>query len=325
MNKENLKEAVLRSINEGAGIEIYLGLKNGEIRKANFIDEVQKEIKNVFIGDIKKQIIESENQIMCLSCSDERKDIIYHFDYTPLPDDLKFFDIVLDPKIDIKTFSFEDDKLSNIDFFLFLIGDEENQILLYKQLASINIYKKNSGIFVRKADNEFTRVNDDFLRIVPGFEMFKINEELYILDLKFLERKFKIYDVIRSAAVKEIKKINEYGIVQNAESLNNLLKDTSFARKLSRISEHSPVLGKVSNNAIISFTKNYPSLKNTFKYTDDNSQIILTTQKSMMTFIKLLNDDFLSSELTRNHYDSIAKDVLKEEQNHNGDNIQDVF
>lgn len=262
---------------------------------------------------------------MRLSCSDERKDIIYHFDYTPLPDDLKFFDIVLDPKIDIKTFSFEDDKLSNIDFFLFLIGDEENQILLYKQLASINIYKKNSGIFVRKADNEFTRVNDDFLRIVPGFEMFKINEELYILDLKFLERKFKIYDVIRSAAVKEIKKINEYGIVQNAESLNNLLKDTSFARKLSRISEHSPVLGKVSNNAIISFTKNYPSLKNTFKYTDDNSQIILTTQKSMMTFIKLLNDDFLSSELTRNHYDSIAKDVLKEEQNHNGDNIQDVF
>ena len=85
MNKENLKEAVLRSISEGAGIEIYLGLKNGEIRKANFIDEVQKEIKNVFIGDIKKQIIESENQIMCLSCSDERKDIIYHFDYTPPP------------------------------------------------------------------------------------------------------------------------------------------------------------------------------------------------------------------------------------------------
>lgn len=313
MDKENLKEAVQHSISEDAGIEIYLGLKNGEIRKANFIDEVQKEIKNVFIDDIKKQIIESDKQIMRLSCSDERKDIIYHFDYTSLPDDLKFFDIVLDPMIDIKTFSFVDDKLSNIDFFLFLIGGETNQILLYKQLASINIYKKNTGIFVRKADNEFARVNDDFLRIVPGFEMFKINEELYILDLNFLERKFKIYDVIRSAAVKEIEKINEYGIVQNAENLKNLLKDTSFARKLSKISEHSPVLGKVSNNTIISFTKNYPSLRNIFKYTDDDAQIILTTQKSMMTFIKLLNDDFLSSELTRNHYDSIAKDVLTED------------
>lgn len=313
MNKEKLKETVQLSINENASIEIYLGLKNGEIRKANFIDEVQQEIKNVFVDDIKKQIIESENPIMRLSSSDERKDIIYHFDYKPLPNDLKFFDTVLDPKINTKRFSFEDDKLKNIDFFLFLIGDEKNQILLYKQLASVNIYKKNSGIFVRKSDNEFTRVNDDFLRIVPGFEMFRINKELYILDLKFLERKFKIYDVIKSAAVKEIENIKKCGILKNAESLNNLLNATSFARKLSKISEHSPVLGKISNDAVISFTKNYPSLKNTFKYTDDNSQIILTTQKSMMTFIKLLNDDFLSSELTRIYYDSIAKDVLKED------------
>lgn len=311
MNKEELKGIVQLSINENAGIEIFLGLKNGEIRKANFIDEVQKEIKNVFIDDIEKRIIESEYPIMCLSSSDERKDIIYHFDYTPLPDDLKFFDTVLDPSINIKPFSFENDKLNNIDFFLFLIGDEENQILLYKQLAPINIYKKNSGIFVRKADNEFTRVNDDFLRIVPGFELFKVNGELYILDLKFLERKFKIYDVIKSVALKEIDKINEIGIVQNANSLKELLINTSFARKLSKISEHSPVLGKVPNADIISFTKNYPRLKNKFKYTNDGSQIILSTKTTMEIFIKLLNDDFLSSELTRIYYDSIAKDELK--------------
>jgi len=311
MNKEELKGIVQLSINENAGIEIFLGLKNGEIRKANFIDEVQKEIKNVFIDDIEKRIIESEYPIMCLSSSDERKDIIYHFDYTPLPDDLEFFDTVLDPNINIKPFSFENDKLNNIDFFLFLIGDEENRILLYKQLAPINIYKKNSGIFVRKADNEFTRVNDDFLRIVPGFELFKVNGELYILDLKFLERKFKIYDVIKSVALKEIDKINEFGIVQNANSLKELLINTSFARKLSKISEHSPVLGKVPNADIISFTKNYPKLKNKFKYTNDGSQIILSTKTTMEIFIKLLNDDFLSSELTRIYYDSIAKDELK--------------
>lgn len=311
MNKEELKNIVQLSINENAGIEIFLGLKNGEIRKANFIDEVQKEIKKVFIDDIEKRIIESEYPIMCLSSSDERKDIIYHFDYTPLPDDLKFFDTVLDPNINIKPFSFENDKLNNIDFFLFLIGDEENRILLYKQLAPINIYKKNSGIFVRKADNEFTRVNDDFLRIVPGFELFKVNGELYILDLKFLERKFKIYDVIKSVALKEIDKINEIGIVQNANSLKELLINTSFARKPSKISEHSPVLGKVPNADIISFTKNYPRLKNKFKYTNDGSQIILSTKTTMEIFIKLLNDDFLSSELTRIYYDSIAKDELK--------------
>ncbi len=54
MTKEELKGIVELSITEETGIEIYLGLKNGEIRKANFIDEVQQEIKNVFIDDIKK-------------------------------------------------------------------------------------------------------------------------------------------------------------------------------------------------------------------------------------------------------------------------------
>ena len=313
MDKENLKEAVQLSISEGTGIEIYLGLKNGEIRKANFIDEVQQEIKNVFIDDIKKNIIETEYSIMPLSNADERKDVIYHFDYTPVPDDLKFFDDVLDPKININIFSFKRDKLSNIEFFLFLIGDEKNRILLYKQLATVNIYKKNSGIFVRESNNEFTRVNNDFLRIVPGFEMFKINGELYILNLKFLERKFKIYDVIESIAVKEIEKINKIGLVQNADSLKGLLKNTSFARKLSKISEHSPVLGKIPNANIISFTKTYPRLKDKFKYTEGDSQIILSTKTTMEIFIKLLNDDFLSSELTRIYYESIAKDVLKDE------------
>lgn len=313
MTKEELKGIVELSITEETGIEIYLGLKNGELRKANFIDEVQQEIKNVFIDDIKKNIIETEYSIMPLSNADERKDVIYHFDYTPFPDDLKFFDDVLDPKININIFSFKRDKLSNIDFFLFLIGDEENRILLYKQLATVNIYKKNSGIFVRESNNEFTRVNNDFLRIVPGFEMFKINGELYILNLKFLERKFKIYDVIESIAVKEIEKINKIGLVQNADILKGLLKNTSFARKLSKISEHSPVLGKIPNADIISFTKTYPRLKDKFKYTKRDSQIILSTKTTMEIFIKLLNDDFLSSELTEIYYESIAKDVLKDE------------
>lgn len=313
MTKEELKGIVELSITEETGIEIYLGLKNGELRKANFIDEVQQEIKNVFIDDIKKNIIETEYSIMPLSNADERKDVIYHFDYTPVPDDLKFFDDVLDPKININIFSFKRDKLSNIDFFLFLIGDEENQILLYKQLATVNIYKKNSGIFVRESNNEFTRVNNDFLRIVPSFEMFKINGELYILNLKFLERKFKIYDVIESIAVKEIEKINKIGLVQNADSLKGLLKNTSFARKLSKISEHSPVLGKIPNANIIAFTKTYPRLKDKFKYTEGDSQIILSTKATMEIFIKLLNDDFLSSKLTRIYYESIAKDVLKDE------------
>ena len=41
--------------------------------------------------------------------------------------------------------------------------------------------------------------------------------------------------------------------------------------------------------------------------------ISLHTKKSKDLFVKLLNDDFLTSELTRLFYDSLAKDGILEE------------
>lgn len=315
MDKQQLNEAILSSIGgNDIGIEIYFGLKNGELKKANFIDNVQQEIKGTFVNYIREHVVENtEYQVIALSQADNRSNVIYHFDYNTLPDDLNFFNEVLDSETQHELFSFSDDNLNEINFFLFLIGDIEHQIVLYKQLSPIHVYNQNSGLFVRKSNNEFVKVDSDFLRIVPGVEMFKVNGQLYILNLNLLERNFKIYDVIRSLALTQIEIIQGTGLIENPNKLSDLLGNTTFARKLSRISEHSPVLGKIPNENIISFTKTYRSLRKKFTYSEDNSQIKLTTKKSVELFIKLLNDDFLTSELTTTYYDSIAKDPLNEE------------
>ena len=44
---------------------------------------------------------------------------------------------------------------------------------------------------------------------------------------------------------------------------------------------------------------------------------MLDTKTSKQLFIKLLNDDFLTSELTRLYYDSLAKDFIEMEDNNN--------
>ena len=46
-----------------------------------------------------------------------------------------------------------------------------------------------------------------------------------------------------------------------------------------------------------------------FKYSE-NGSIILDTKSSQNLFIRLLNDDFLHSELTNNDYVTPAKDKL---------------
>jgi hypothetical protein len=68
------------------------------------------------------------------------------------------------------------------------------------------------------------------------------------------------------------------------------------------------VLGKVPNKVIVEFTKNHSYFtKNPLKSIDD--KFILDTKRAKETFIKLINDDFLKSELTNYEYESLAKNM----------------
>jgi len=96
----------------------------------------------------------------------------------------------------------------------------------------------------------------------------------------------------------------------NCDVFSSRLDDISFARKLVKSANNSPVLNVIPNEQIINFTQNHPALKGKFKYSKDKLQINLKTKKSQDLFLKLLNDDFLQSELTKKYYDSIAKDSV---------------
>ena len=221
------------------------------------------------------------------------------------------FNIVLNAKAEIPVFSFDDDGITNLNYFLIVIGDNNHQIVIYKQLAPINIYKKNMGLFVRRCDNQFTKVEEDFLRIIPGIDFFKINNNLFIINLKLFEQIFNLYNVVLRAATAQIEKIKQSGLVENADSLSeDLSKNIAFAKKLSKITDTSPVLNKVPNPSVISFAKTHPILKDVIEYSADETKIKLTTKKSKSLFIKLLNDDYLTSELTKIYYDSLAKDSI---------------
>lgn len=102
----------------------------------------------------------------------------------------------------------------------------------------------------------------------------------------------------------------------DCDVFNSRLDDISFARKLVKSANNSPVLNVIPNEQIINFTQNHPALKGKFKYSKDKLQINLKTKKSQDLFLKLLNDDFLQSELTKRYYDSIAKDSVDITENH---------
>lgn len=72
-----------------------------------------------------------------------------------------------------------------------------------------------------------------------------------------------------------------------------------------------PVLNKVHNKDIVAFIQSHPGVRGKIPVDEENTNLMLTTKASQDIFLKLLNDDFLQSELTRRYYASLAKDAVE--------------
>lgn len=314
MTIEELKEQLQYFYNEDIGIRVYFILKDeaGMHIKLADIDNVfaLPEIKDMYLNSIRAQILDKDNiQIMNLSVSDERNNVIYHYDLEAVPEDLRFISDTSLDRINHR-FNFNNDSIENIKGYLVVIGDVNNKLILYKQHYAISLIKRDSSFMLHKSNQRFVRLNEDLIRLDNNFQFFSLNGELFIKDLDKLEKFFGFHDVIKREALLTIDILENEDIIENVDVLRDSLDDITFARKLTKLANDSPILGVIPVNIIISFTKNYPSLSGKFKYNEDENKIRLDTKISKNLFVKLLNDDFLKSELSNAYYDSLAKDRL---------------
>ncbi|MDK9421735.1 DUF4868 domain-containing protein [Pectobacterium carotovorum] len=292
------------------GIVVYALTKDSDIPKKMDIDpDANNGLITLFIDSIKENIIDNEElSVMQLSASDERSKVIYQYDLD-IPDELKVLDEVIKSD-EHDVFNINDDGINNIKVLLIEIGDHQEQMVLYKTMAPVNIFSRHS-FFLKKSQTRFEKITDDFFRISDNFQLLKLSDGLFVFDLDTIEKSFGFHEVIIKEASNGMIAIAAKNIIANINTLEELIQDVKYARKLTKVSKASPVLQRgIENNKIILFCKNYPSLKGKIRFNEDETQILLDTKVSKDLFIKLLMDDFLISELTDNYYNSIAKDTV---------------
>lgn len=319
MNIDALKVKLDYFRKNEVGIRLYFLLEKEEkieIKLADIDDddcESLPMLKDMFLKQIGKDIIDKDGlTLMKLSAADDRSNAIYQYDITEKPNEFTILQETLSKK-QYESFNFSKESLSDIKGYIVLIGDSKNKIALYKQHYGVFLYKREQLMFHKKDDERLVRVKDDILKIDSSFQYLALEDEIYIIDLKKLESFFGIYTVIKKEAIKSIEEIREIGLIEDVQVLLDSTEKISFARKLIKIGENSPVIGKIPNKVIIEFTKTHPALKNRFKYTSDNKQIRLDTKVSQDLFVQLLGDSFLRSDLTKNYYASKAKDRIEGE------------
>ncbi len=127
--------------------------------------------------------------------------------------------------------------------------------------------------------------------------------------MKFWKRYYQFSDVINKQVKNNFEKIKNCKIIDNEIKLSEYLnKNLSRARKFIKIMASSMVIqNNIANNELISFVTNNPKLKDNFKINDEKTKFILNTNKNCDFFLKLLDDDFLKSELTQEQYEALAK------------------
>lgn len=315
MNKEELNNELEYFIDnvERIGVTVYVVLKDQiSPKKLDIKGDDLPAIRTMFINSIGESIVADENiQVVPLSTSDERLNVIYEYDID-VPEKLQCLQSVLESD-EQDTFDLEGDEISSVSALIIELGDEQKQVVLYKTMAQVNIYGRSS-FFLKKSAQRFEELKEEFFRLSPNFQFLKINDSLIVIDLKTLEKSFGFHEVIEKEALLGVQAVEAVELLENPETLHELIEDVTTARKLTKIAKASPVLrANIDNRHIIAFCKTFPSLKGKIRFNATEDKIQLDTKVSKNLFIQLLMDDFLTSELTSFHYTSLAKDEADEE------------
>ena len=317
MNKQELNEA-LAFINAPEGelqIIIYANISGAnEPRRLDIKEEDLTELRKLFVASIESSIISKEDHtVLLLSSADERGNCFYQYDLE-VPEGLKRLETIIGND-NLSNFSLSDNQFSNIESLIIVLADTENEISLFKKLSTVEVIGRG-GFMLWKSNQRFERFKDQILRISSSFQALRVGGEIIIIDLDAIEKEFGFHEVIIKEATKSLSVIEEKELVDNIDTLKELVSDVRFARKLTKVARNSPVIRLgIPNESIITFAKNHPLTKKKMKYNDSQTKFHLDTKVSKNLLIKILNDDLLTSELTKLYYDSLAKDdIIVEEE-----------
>lgn len=256
-----------------------------------------------------------EYRVIALSSADDRATAIYQYDLEQRPQFFDAFDeILMHRENDYflernnKVFDLSQNNLSEIDGIILEFGSIGNSMLVYRKNYPVNLFKQDRIFLTKESDTQLTTIDNDFLRIDAKIDFFRIDDSVLICNLGTLEKYCEFHQIITAEATRSLGCVARLDIIENIECLEERVGELPFARKLTRISTSSPVF-TLSKRQIIDFARNHSTLRAKFHFTN-NDTIILQSKKEQDLFVRLLNDDFLHSELTNYDYMTPAKDKL---------------
>lgn len=294
-------------------VEIYIlgqpELNDGNLEidcfKTRMHESLPSEILELFYPKIKKKIIDKDFDPMEYDPSiTPDRNVIWTLNSEPV-----FLYNTITSKINgeenIPIYKHAELSYSDIWAYWIKVYKGDDSFFIIKKVVPSKVIKTGGALAMIYKDDIFRSFEDDILTIDGAFDAISINGQLVFENKPNFEKALLYDEVKRVVAKTALDEIEETNLVEDFDRVKDFLKDDFHSiNKLNKIKE-KPYFKKLTFNKCKQIINDYGV---DIEMDNANSKFKISNKQQAKLFIKVLNDDFLMSEMTELKYAANSKE-----------------
>ena len=313
MTKEELQNSVQFVFDDTRQKELTVyALVSETYYKLDILGEHEEDLVKLFAGGIKKSIVDNDKySIHAYSTSDERKNCYYQYDLAVEPAEIQTMSAVVTAQ-DVEVYHVDEmSTLKDIDALFVVISSRADVIVLYKNISQLDFVDVHQRfLLIKSSDHQLTKLDKDYLRISSSFQMIRTTLGTVIHDITPLEKSDGFGQIVANEVHTRMEDIESIGLIENMDGFKTYIDNLPSRKTLLQLKNSQVIKKNIPASAIVEFVKNHPNVKKLFNLNDDETKLAPSSKAETKRVLKLLNDDYVISELTNSEYESLAKDVM---------------
>lgn len=281
--------------------------------------ELSADAQSALTAEVKLELTEFfavEYVLRDLTAADLRQDAIFRYNLQNNPPQLARLIDAWGAAPVISEFNHVNDQVTDLKAIVVVLGNGTEKLAVYKHHYPTNTYRRNGFSLWRAGigQDRFEKLNQEIIRMGHTIDFLYDGADIFVTNFKVLEKFFGFKEAVKADSVVKLATLAGRNLIDEINLLEERISvqgDVTFAKKVIRAISHSRVLDTVGNDQIIQFIKQHNGLSRKIRINDTETKIILDTKVSQNFFMKLLNDDYLKSELTNFEYDADSKDLVE--------------
>jgi hypothetical protein len=300
---KELRNSLEEILGEGLNIMVYLGVgrhPEREYLRANVSPDDAAILCKQFVSGLRDYFGTKGLATLELSRLDERANALYAYDLEEQPQEFGAIRELHEGN-EPALFTFQNRAISDVKSVVVKLSSSTASATFYKQVFPFSVVRREQILLSWRTDR-FEVLNEDVLKIFPGFDVMLMDDEFYVSSLPHFEKNFSFERIAKKAMEGVVQTVVAMDLVNDVKGY---LTNLDLPKKHVLRAKHSPVF-QMQSQDIIAFVENHP----TYGLHVVEGKIQLNSRNSVRYLFKLLNEDILKSELTETVYDSRAKDLF---------------